>query len=927
MAIDPRDPEFLLERSERVRALARHLLGLPDGAEDVAQDALVASLGWTDPGDETLPARLAAHVRSLAGRWRRSNARRVRREAAAARPDRAPSADELCERAALQRTLVEAVLALEEPYRECVILRWFEGLPPRAIAELRSLPVRTVQTRLARALTQLRARLERRVDLSAWVPLLVPLAVQPTTYLPFPSSALGALAVAHSKLVSAVIGVVLIGSTVLVLRHEGQPVSPESRTVSIPSTHHPLGVGASAAGTRELDEVGSIEARAEASPANEVTALTEEWAPDRDLDLFGEVVDVYGQPLAGVELNALEPEPEPAQSLCEPSRGGVVLASTHSDREGRFQLRLEPGRQCTLEAILPGMAGVRLSERRAGERVRVVLGPPATLWGRVTRTDDATGVAEAHIRLRLRPLEVTTRMVCFEAVTDSGGAYAFAGLPAGHFDVEVTGASYPGLQPPQIVLSAGQTLERDFVVPGGVDVAGRVVDASTGLGIAGAEVSLHPFFAGSARTEADGGFLLRGWDMQAQGVSVHARAEGYALASHALPRGQAPEGAIEIALAGGAAISGRILSPTGAPQPDALVEVHGSRGSPDVRRDRASARSGPDGRFEIGGLSRDQAHTLVASAPGAGRLIVDLPDFDPARDPRDLGDLDLPVASSLAGRVVDADGRPLPNAYVTLQGGDPGRNRLRAPEQEPLEPITPVLILRLDDLGRFRAIDLSRGDYMVSARVTGMTGEAQAEVHLREGEALERLELVLDLGLRITGRITGPDGEPIALAIVSAVPSGGGFEGRTGMNSRADGSFELAGLTSGEWVVTVDHFANSGGRRYCSARVDGVAADTSDLNIVLPEADEVSGVVLAADGTPLPDATVQVDHGDGRVGGFGAALCDANGSFRLLVPAGVPVDLLAADWRNMAEGSAGVKLGRIQGIEPGTSDLTIRIEP
>jgi DNA-directed RNA polymerase specialized sigma24 family protein len=72
MAIDPRDPGFLLERSERVRALARHLVGLPDGAEDVAQDALVASLGWTDPGDETLPARLAAQVRSLAGRRRRS---------------------------------------------------------------------------------------------------------------------------------------------------------------------------------------------------------------------------------------------------------------------------------------------------------------------------------------------------------------------------------------------------------------------------------------------------------------------------------------------------------------------------------------------------------------------------------------------------------------------------------------------------------------------------------------------------------------------------------------------------------------------------------------------------------------------------------------------------------------------------------------
>lgn len=132
MAIDPRDPQFLLARSERVRALARHLLGLPDGAEDVAQDSLVASLGWPDPGDEILSSRLAAKVRSLASRWRRANARRTRREAAAARTDRAPSTDELVERAALQRTLVEAVLALDEPYRESLILRYFEGLSPRS---------------------------------------------------------------------------------------------------------------------------------------------------------------------------------------------------------------------------------------------------------------------------------------------------------------------------------------------------------------------------------------------------------------------------------------------------------------------------------------------------------------------------------------------------------------------------------------------------------------------------------------------------------------------------------------------------------------------------------------------------------------------------------------------------------------------------
>jgi hypothetical protein len=76
----------------------------------------------------------------------------------------------------------------------------------------------------------------------------------------------------------------------------------------------------------------------------------------------------------------------------------------------------------------------------------------------------------------------------------------------------------------------------------------------------------------------------------------------------------------------------------------------------------------------------------------------------------------------------------------------------------------------------------------------------------------------------------------------------------------------------------------------------------------------------------LPERTVQVDHGDGRVGGSGAAPSDANGRFRLLVPAGVPVDLLAADWTRVAERASAMRLVRVQGVEPGTSDLTIRID-
>src|SRR5436190_1898691 len=74
--------------------------------------------------------------------------------------------------------VVAAVLALEEPYRECVLLRYFEELSPRAIAARQRVPLETARTRLKRALELLRARLDREYggERGAWGAALAPFA-------------------------------------------------------------------------------------------------------------------------------------------------------------------------------------------------------------------------------------------------------------------------------------------------------------------------------------------------------------------------------------------------------------------------------------------------------------------------------------------------------------------------------------------------------------------------------------------------------------------------------------------------------------------------------------------------------------------------------------------------------------------------------
>src|SRR5688572_30476012 len=171
--------ESLLLHDRFVRALARKLLSDRHAAEDIAQETWVAAIE-APCAAPSLPRWLASVVKNLAHKAQRVERRRGWRESAAARPESVPSTSELLDREAARTELVEAVFALEEPYRDAVVLRYFENLSPRAIAKRLGVPVETVRTRLKRALARLRERLDRKYGSGreAWGALLFPFARQ-----------------------------------------------------------------------------------------------------------------------------------------------------------------------------------------------------------------------------------------------------------------------------------------------------------------------------------------------------------------------------------------------------------------------------------------------------------------------------------------------------------------------------------------------------------------------------------------------------------------------------------------------------------------------------------------------------------------------------------------------------------------------------
>lgn len=178
----PVDAPELLRHADFVRAVARRLVLGEAQVDDVVQQTWLAALEHPPRRRGRLRAWLGAVARNFALRAAREARRRAHRERVAARHEAAPSAAETVAELAAHRRVVDAVLALDEPYRTAVLLRFYHGLPPREIARRTGVPGATARTRLHRALGLLRARLdgEHGGDRRAWCLALLPLARPPS---------------------------------------------------------------------------------------------------------------------------------------------------------------------------------------------------------------------------------------------------------------------------------------------------------------------------------------------------------------------------------------------------------------------------------------------------------------------------------------------------------------------------------------------------------------------------------------------------------------------------------------------------------------------------------------------------------------------------------------------------------------------------
>ncbi len=154
--------QSLVEHQEFVRRLALRLTGDPSEADDAAQDTWVRALERRPSLSRRLGPWLETSLRGIVRNRRRAAGRRAVHEKAAARPEVASQvAPQVApvEQLELRQWVVDAVLALDEPYRRTVVMAYQQGLSAAEIAGREGVAAATVRTRLYRAHERLRERI------------------------------------------------------------------------------------------------------------------------------------------------------------------------------------------------------------------------------------------------------------------------------------------------------------------------------------------------------------------------------------------------------------------------------------------------------------------------------------------------------------------------------------------------------------------------------------------------------------------------------------------------------------------------------------------------------------------------------------------------------------------------------------------------
>jgi protocatechuate 3,4-dioxygenase beta subunit len=652
----------------------------------------------------------------------------------------------------------------------------------------------------------------------------------------------------------------------------------------------------------------------------------------------GRVVDADGAPVAGARVHyarVFDARFSPRRRFVRGAGDGRARffgTQRHGETnaEGRFALSgIAPERDGEVLATAEGFAPSRvpvdgLEPGAVAKDLEIVLTPGATIAGRVVDAEGEPieGVivgASEHSRmprfaLFAQRIEDSGRMTR----TDAAGRFALEHVPDGEFDVRFERRGFaPAVRRAVAVKDGAGTELGDVELPPGVPIRGTVVDAE-GAPVSDVEVYVLggampglarmrrvPTWAGlepSATSSADGAFLV---EDRARGerVSILAQAKGYALGRAIGVEVPSPE-PLRIELTPASRVSGVVLDADDRPIVGASVRLSSPQVGGGGRRMRfgrgGAAETDSEGRFVIEDVVPGR---WVISADATGYLDAVRPPFEVPRG-EDVEDVRIVLerGATITGVVTSPTGESLGDVRISVT----------YPTERDTES-TSGDSARTDAEGRYVLRGVSTGQASVVARHAEYP-ETTRDLTVESGD--NTLDVTMDPGLTLRGRVVADDGAPIADARVFVTPAGGGWRGADA-RSEADGSFLVEGLAPGDYEATAS--AEGYAPLEEAAPRVSLARDAlpEPVEIVLGPTATITGAVLGLSEDRLADVQVRARASGG---GWAAGSVDYNGSFRI-------EDVGPGTWTITGSTAEGSRQAQAEvTIEPGRRSATVDLD-
>ncbi|MEO8218697.1 MAG: carboxypeptidase-like regulatory domain-containing protein, partial [Acidobacteriota bacterium] len=406
-----------------------------------------------------------------------------------------------------------------------------------------------------------------------------------------------------------------------------------------------------------------------------------------------------------------------------------------------------------------------------------------------------------------------------------------------------------------------------ITLPLGIAVTGRVTDRD-GNPIAGVAVDSAPatdrrgagrrlIFAGARdsedrpQTDREGNFEIRLKEGRYDLTFSH---PGFAPGSVPAVSVSSNSKPLTVVLDPGAEVSGRVVRADGTGVADVRLDVFGESSGNTV--------TAPDGSFVISDLAAGPM-MLMAVKPDdfiSERRSVSAPASNVT--------IEVPAGGIISGRVIDkATKEPVTSFRAgpssSRRGG--GMQFVGPRMQQSFRSEDGTFVLNNVPAGQTQLVVDAPG--YVTATISGLTVDPDKPVR--------DLEVSLETGLKLSGKVTGADGTGLQGAnVIEASDDPAGMGRRGGTSTDSDGTYSVDGLESGEHTFA---FSKSG---YVSERKTlKLSAKDTSLDVRLAHGTEVHGVVVDQSGAPVSEAQV-VARGAVEGAGYNQARTDANGTFQ-----------------------------------------------